>query len=378
MDAACDAAFLEAVRAALLAALLAAGPATLFGLATCSRRVALWDLQGAAPAVRLVPLAPDMGSGEASCALELADALPLEAVLAPRDVWRDEAEAALEALRADERGSGGPRAFGAALDALLSMLGAPGGAAQPLGAPPPPTFPSVRVLAFLSGPPNAGAGALDGARWEEAAPALAAAPSAAAAEAALTAADALARPQTEFYAEAGARAAVRPRAAHSLSFPPTLCMAPRALSYAHSRAQAGNIVVEVFALPPAGGRACLDLASLAPLPRACGGALFHYPNGPGDAPLARDVHRLLRRADAAAPHAAPRALTRHTRVHPPALQPTHGAVCHAAPAHLAGAARGARARPRGSGRGLRRRLPHDNLRVRLHPYSSPRPSAERD
>ena len=78
-----------------------------------------------------------------------------------------------------------------------------------------------------------------------------------------------------------------------------------ALSHAPPRAQAGNHVVDVFALPPAGGRACLDLASLAPLPRACGGALFHYPNGPGDAPLARDVHRLLRRGDAAGAHAAP-------------------------------------------------------------------------
>jgi hypothetical protein len=58
-------------------------------------------------------------------------------------------------------------------------------------------------------------------------------------------------------------------------------------------------VVDVFALPLAGGRACLDLASLAALPHACGGALFHYPHGPADAPLARDVHRLLRRADAA-------------------------------------------------------------------------------
>ena len=213
VDAACDAAFLKAVRAALLAALLAAGPATLFGLATCARRVALWDVQGAAPAVRLVPLAPDEAAADAPCALDLADALPLEAFLAPLDAWRDEAEAALEALRADERGSGAPRAFGAALDALLTMLGAPGGGAAPLGAPPPPAFPAVRVLAFLSGPPNAGAGALDAACWEEAAPALAAAPSALAAEAALAAADALARPQTDFYAEAGARAAVRPRAA---------------------------------------------------------------------------------------------------------------------------------------------------------------------
>jgi len=208
VDAACDASFLDAVRSALLAALLAAGPAALFGLATASRRVALWDLQGGAPAVRLVPLAPD-GGADAGCALDLSEALPLEAFLAPLDLWRDEAEAALEALRPDEAGAAGPRAFGPALDALLTMLGAPGGGAPQPGAPLPPAFPAVRVLAFVAGPPNAGAGAIDAARWEEAAPALAAAQSPAAAEAALAAADALARPQTDFYAEAGARAAVR-------------------------------------------------------------------------------------------------------------------------------------------------------------------------
>ena len=98
VDAACDDAFLETVRSALLAALLAAGPASLFGLATVSHRVGLWDLQGDVPAVRHVPLAA-RGGTEAATALELADALPLEAFLAPIDRWRDEIEAGLEALR---------------------------------------------------------------------------------------------------------------------------------------------------------------------------------------------------------------------------------------------------------------------------------------
>lgn len=59
--------------------------------------------------------------------------------------------------------------------------------------------------------------------------------------------------------------------------------------------QAGGITVDVFSCPPAGDVVCMDLASLAPLPRACGGALIHYAHGPADAPLPRDVHRLLRR-----------------------------------------------------------------------------------
>jgi hypothetical protein len=98
VDTACDDAFLETVRSALLAALLAAGPSALFGLATLSHRVGLWDLQGDVPAVRHVPLAA-RGGADASTALELADALPLDAFLAPVDRWRDEIEAGLEALR---------------------------------------------------------------------------------------------------------------------------------------------------------------------------------------------------------------------------------------------------------------------------------------
>ncbi len=98
VDSICDETFLETVRSALLAALLAAGPTALFGLATLSHRVGLWDLQGAVTAVRHVPLAA-RGGAAAATALELAEALPLEAFLAPIDRWRDEIEAGLEALR---------------------------------------------------------------------------------------------------------------------------------------------------------------------------------------------------------------------------------------------------------------------------------------
>jgi hypothetical protein len=117
----------------------------------------------------------------------------------------------------------GARAFGPALDALLTYLGAPGASAAGLArlaasaggaAAAGPRFPCVRVLAFVSGAPDAGAGALEGARWADAAPMLfppgsSGTPTAAVLEAAMAAADALAAPQTEFYAEAGARAAVR-------------------------------------------------------------------------------------------------------------------------------------------------------------------------
>ena len=119
----------------------------------------------------------------------------------------------------------GVRAFGSALDALLTYLGAPGASAAGLarlaasagdagGSAAAPRFPSVRVLAFLSDAPDAGAGALDAVRWMDAQPMLfpvgaGGTANAATLEAAVTATDALAAPQTEFYAEAGARAAVR-------------------------------------------------------------------------------------------------------------------------------------------------------------------------
>jgi hypothetical protein len=252
VDASCDDSFLDAVRSALGAALLAAGPGALFGLATVSHRLGLWDTQGLAPVVRYVPLAS--GGGAAPCALPLAAALPAEAFLAPIDRWRDEIESALEAIRpahAEERSNvqtasgalqvSAPlpacdaagyvhaphcqagdqnRAFGASIDALLSLLGAPGGLvpATPAAKAAPggsaPLFSSVRVLAFLSGPPDAGAGALDAGRWAEASPVLfpvgGTFASAAVHEAAVAAADALAAPQTPFYSDAGARAAVRP------------------------------------------------------------------------------------------------------------------------------------------------------------------------
>jgi hypothetical protein len=59
--------------------------------------VGLWDLQGGVPAVRHVPL--ETRGADAVTALELADALSLDAFLAPIDRWRDEIESGLEAMR---------------------------------------------------------------------------------------------------------------------------------------------------------------------------------------------------------------------------------------------------------------------------------------
>jgi hypothetical protein len=130
--------------------------------------------------------------------------------------------------------------------------------------------PSCRVLCFLAGLPDLGDGALTDARHRAVAEDLASHDP----EAASAAADALLLPQTDFYGDAGARAAL------------------------------AAIVVDVFAL--GGGDTYSDLASVAPLPKQCGGTLYHYEQaGRGntsDAPLPRDVYRLLHGAAGAAAH----------------------------------------------------------------------------
>lgn len=119
------------------------------------------------------------------------------------------------------QGDDGTRAFGPALDALLSYLGAtPSGfGPSPVSPFEAPRFPSVRVMTFLSGAPNLGLGALDRKRWLEAQnavfpPRLSQTTDTvytAALVQAAAAADALGEPQTEFYVEASSRAAVRTR-----------------------------------------------------------------------------------------------------------------------------------------------------------------------
>ena len=321
---------LELVRAALLAAVEAVGPHALFGVVTFSTRVGLHDVTGPAPAVRHVPV-----SSRGHVAVPLEDALPLRRLLAPVGRHKDAIVAAVESIAsvasrsdpdpfaaaagaatvggdaavvnrdagdADAAGSNstrdkknastpgdgdGTRAFGPALEAVLTWLGAasPGAGSDAArssrrrqrgrdadggfaaSGPRHPRHPSCRVLAFLAGAPNLGDGALGDARHRESRGAAHGAD----ADAAAAAADASTRPATDFYADAGDRAAL------------------------------ASVAVDVFAV---GGEAYHDLASVAPLAERCGGAVYHYhhrdPTGAGtsEAPLPRDVYRLLRRVDA--------------------------------------------------------------------------------
>lgn len=205
-------------------------------------------------------------------------------------------------------GGAGKRAFGPALEATLTFLGAEGvegadgadGAAPRAGgagsgfrrnAAEAPRHPTCRVMAFLAGAPDAGDGAVAGGEAETAPETTRGAPFERDAYAsAAAAADAGIEPVTSFYADAGDRAAL------------------------------AGVAVDVFCLDShraSGGDAAETrasrayLASVAPLASRSGGALFRY-GGENDAtgeadekasapPVPRDAFRALaneRRAEA--------------------------------------------------------------------------------
>ncbi|CAN6842013.1 unnamed protein product [Brassica oleracea] len=159
--------FLELTKSALLAALEALSPGSLFGLATFSHKIGLYDVQGPIPVVKNVFIPPD---AESKLPLELEDAMPLLQFLAPVQTCKDRIAAALETLRpitSWERSSGaaqgidgvlmGGRGFGTAMEALFNYLGSEFGN----------TFALARVFAFISGPPDYGRGQLDTSRYGE-------------------------------------------------------------------------------------------------------------------------------------------------------------------------------------------------------------------
>ncbi|XP_027105957.2 protein transport protein SEC23 D-like [Coffea arabica] len=159
--------FLELIKSALLAALEALGPGSLFGLATFSHKVGLFDVQGPIPVVKNVLIPPDSDGG---LPIELDDVMPLSSFLAPVDTCKDRIASALETLkptnsweRTTAAGQGvdgvllGGRGFGVAMEALLNYLGSEYGNTFALG----------RIFAFLSGPPDFGAGELDTRRYGE-------------------------------------------------------------------------------------------------------------------------------------------------------------------------------------------------------------------
>ncbi|KAL5710636.1 Protein transport protein S23 D [Ranunculus cassubicifolius] len=158
--------FLELTKSALLAALEALAPGSLFGLATFSHKLGIYDVQGPIPVVKNVFIPPD---ADGTLPIELEDVMPLLSFLAPVDTCKDRIAAALETLKPTtswERtaaGQGldglmlGGRGFGLAMGGLINYLGSEYGN----------TFALARIFAFLSGPPDFGAGQLDTRRYGE-------------------------------------------------------------------------------------------------------------------------------------------------------------------------------------------------------------------
>ncbi|KAI3995544.1 hypothetical protein MKX01_023289 [Papaver californicum] len=243
--------FLELTKSALLAALEALAPGSLFGLATFSHKLGLYDVQGPIPAVKNIFIPPEVVDGEpVTSPIELEDVMPLLSFLAPVETCKDRIAAALETLkpttsweRSTTAGQGlegvflGGRGFGVAMETLLNYLGTEYGS----------TFALARVFAFLSGPPDFGAGQLDTRRYGEQY-----------ASKGEDADRALLPEQTPFYKELAAVAV-----------------------------QSG-VCVDIFAVT----NEYTDLASLKFLSIESGGSLFLYSNM-DDSTLPQDMYRML-------------------------------------------------------------------------------------
>ncbi|KAJ4747675.1 Protein transport protein Sec24-like [Rhynchospora pubera] len=244
--------FIELIKSALLAALEALVPGSLFGLVTFSHKIGLYDVQGPIPVVKNVFIPSD---SESTLPMPLQDVMPLLSFLAPVETCKDRIAAALETLRpatswertAPSAGAGeetdgvyfGGRGFGSTITALVDYLGSEYGT----------TFALARVFAFLSGAPDYGAGQLDTRRYGEQY-----------ASRREDADRALLPEQTPFYRDLAADAV-----------------------------QAG-VCVDLFAVTDE----YTDLASLKFLSIESGGSLFFYSNA-DDSTLPQDMYRMLSR-----------------------------------------------------------------------------------
>ncbi|XP_024964793.1 protein transport protein Sec24B-like [Cynara cardunculus var. scolymus] len=249
VDLACSEEFIELTRSALLAALEALAPGSLFGLATFSHKLGLYDVQGPIPVIKNVFIPPD---SDGTLPVELEDAMPLFSFLASVETCKDRITNALETLRPTtswERNAGagqglggmqqGGRGFGLAMEALITYLGSEYGNTFALG----------RIFGFLSGPPDYGPGQLDTRRY------------------------------SEQYASKGEDAD------HAL-LPEQM---PFYKDLASVAVQAG-VCIDIIAVT----NGYTDLASLKFLSIESGGSLFLYPNT-DDSTLPQDMYRMLSR-----------------------------------------------------------------------------------
>uniref|UniRef100_A0ACD5UB86 Uncharacterized protein n=1 Tax=Avena sativa TaxID=4498 RepID=A0ACD5UB86_AVESA len=135
--------FLELVKSALLAALEALSPGSLFGILTFSSKIGLYDVQGPIPIVKNVFIPPDT---DGTILVDLKDVMPFQSFLAPVDTCKDSIARALETIKpmsswemattaseVQDHALHHTRGFGAALDALVNYLSVEYGTTFELG-----------------------------------------------------------------------------------------------------------------------------------------------------------------------------------------------------------------------------------------------------
>uniref|UniRef100_A0A0E0DDW3 Sec23/Sec24 trunk domain-containing protein n=1 Tax=Oryza meridionalis TaxID=40149 RepID=A0A0E0DDW3_9ORYZ len=153
--------FLELVKSALLAALEAISPGSLFGLLTFSSKIGLYDVQGPIPIVKNAFIPPD---SDGTLLVDLEDVMPLRSFLAPVDGCKDRIAEALETIKpissweitataseVQDHALHHARGFGLAMDAVVNYLCSEYGS----------LFELARIFTFLSGPPNYGPGQIE-------------------------------------------------------------------------------------------------------------------------------------------------------------------------------------------------------------------------
>ncbi|CAG9461729.1 unnamed protein product [Pedinophyceae sp. YPF-701] len=173
---------MEAVRSSLLGAIEAMEDSALFGLITFSRRVTMYDLQGPdRPVAVHVPLSSraELRAGAGPTRVALEDAMPLAHLLCPIGQCRERVQELLEWLEPEhipnspQDAHEGHRGLGGALQAVMQQLStgaaalihflegaASGNRRASTQGSESYGYAGARLLAFVSGRPDYGAGAV--------------------------------------------------------------------------------------------------------------------------------------------------------------------------------------------------------------------------
>lgn len=310
VDVCCGEETLELTRSALQAAVEALPPAARFGLVTYSHQLGLYEVApGGGMSVRYVQL---LEEDAAPTAMELEDALPLTALLAPVGEAKDAIVAGLDSLQAEPFDSAetgeleqlaGGRSFGGAVQAVLRYLSGAaalqqqnrkgGVAAAPEAAAANGTAASIagsyagaRLLAFLAGPPNAGRGRVFHRQPQNRDTGQAAGP---------TASSIIMDPMMSDLNPYTFSMPAIPQPSRLADAedegPQPIVIDPEAREFYEEAAAAAAslaVCIDVFAVAEEG----CGLAAIEPLAAATGGGMFLYPS-PEDAALPQDIYRRL-------------------------------------------------------------------------------------